>query len=192
MRDPTSDISTPTRDELNQRLRLRRFLLASIFSALYLLVLAIFYTQDKVDRETLLAACAIVAAVILGFFIIFHLGLNRRFPDPSLTVFQFLAAVFTMLFVVYRAPETRLAFTTFFFVALMFGMLRAGGAKLAALGFVSLLAFALVIWRRYANNHDAEMLRLDILQTRRDCRYISLVRVHRRAREAAPARPRAR
>ena len=75
-----------------------------------------------------------------------------------------LAAVFTMLFVVYRAPDTRLAFAAFFFVALMFGMLRSSGTKLAVLGFVSLAAFALVIWRRYANNHDAEMLRLDMLQ----------------------------
>jgi diguanylate cyclase (GGDEF)-like protein len=164
MRDPTSDTSTPSRDELKQRLRLRRFLLASVFSALYLLVLAIFYTQDKVDRETVVEACAIVVAIILGFFVVFRLGLNRRFRDPSLTVFQFLAAVSTMLFVVYRAPETRLAFATFFFVALMFGMLRSGGAKLAVLGFVSLSGFALVIWRRYADNHDVEMLRLDVLQ----------------------------
>src|SRR5882757_4960495 len=124
MRDLISEAPSPTREESKQRLRLRRFMQASIFSVLYLLVLAIFYTQDKVDRETLFEACAIVATVIFGFFIVFRLGFNRRFPDPSLTVFQLLAAVFTMLFVVYRAPDSRLAFTAFFFVALMFGMLR--------------------------------------------------------------------
>ena len=164
MHDPISDSPSPTRDAFKQRLRLRRFLLASTFSALYLLVLAIFYTQDKIDGETFFEACAIVAALILGFFGVFRLGLNLRFPDPSLTAFQMLAAVLTMLFVVYRAPDTRLAFAAFFFVALMFGMLRSSGTKLAVLGFVSLAAFALVIWRRYANNHDAEMLRLDMLQ----------------------------
>jgi diguanylate cyclase len=164
MHDPISHIQSPRRDEFNQRLRLRRFLLASTFSALYLLVLAIFYTQDKVDRETLFEACAIVAAIILGFFGVFRLGLNLRFPDPSLTAFQLLAAVFTMLFVLYRAPDTRLAFAGFFFVALMFGMLRSGGRRLAVLGLVSLASFALVIWLRYVNNHDAETLRLDMLQ----------------------------
>ena len=46
----------------------------------------------------------------------------------------------------------------------MFGMLRCSGTKLAVLGFVSLAAFALVIWRRYSDNHDTEMLRLDMLQ----------------------------
>ncbi len=164
MRDPISDTPSPTRDEFKQHLRLRRFLLASVFSVLYLLVLALFYTQDKVDRDTLFEAAAMVAAVIVGFFIIFRLGLNLRFPDPSLTVFQLLAAVFTMLFVFYRAPDSRLAFTAFFFVALMFGMLRCSSMKLAVLGLVSLAAFVLVIWRRYRGNHDAEMLRLDGLQ----------------------------
>ncbi len=164
MRDLISETPSPTRGELKQHLRLRRFLQASIFSVLYLLVLAIFYTQDKVDRETLFEACAIVATIILGLFFVFRLGLNLRFPDPSLTVFQLLAAVFTMLFVVYRAPDSRLAFTAFFFVALMFGMLRCSSTKLAVLGLISLAGFALVIWRRYSDNHDAEMLRLDVLQ----------------------------
>src|SRR3984885_5547575 len=164
MRDLISETPSTTHDESKQRLRLRRFVQASIFSALYLLVLAIFYTQDKVDRETLFEACAIVATIIFGFFIVFRLGLNLRFPDPSLTVFQLLSAVFTMLFVVYRAPDTRLAFTAFFFVALMFGMLRCSGTKLAVLGSVSLAAFALVVLRRYSGNHDTDMLRLDMLQ----------------------------
>jgi diguanylate cyclase (GGDEF)-like protein len=139
-------------------------MLASIFSVLYLLVLVLFYTQDKVDRETLSEACTIVATAIVGLFIVFRLRLNLRFADPSLTVFQLLAALFTMLFVVYRAPDTRLTFTAFFFVALMFSMLRCSGTKLAVLVLVSLAAFALVIWRRYSDNHDAEMLRLDMLQ----------------------------
>jgi diguanylate cyclase (GGDEF)-like protein len=164
MRDLISETPSATHDEFKQQLRLRRFLQASIFSALYLLVLTIFYTQDKVDRETLFAACAIVAAVIFGFLTVFRLGLNLRFSDPSLTIFQLLAAVFTMLFVIYRAPDTRLAFTAFFFVAFMFGMLRCSSTKLAVLGLVSLAALAMVIWRRHSDNHDGEMLRLDMLQ----------------------------
>jgi diguanylate cyclase (GGDEF)-like protein len=135
-----------------------------LFSVLYLIVLIVFYTQGKVDRETLLEACTIVATAILGFFGVFRTGINLRFPDPSLTALQLLSAVFTMLFVVYRAPDTRLAFTAFFFVALMFGMLRCSEAKLVALGMISLLAFSIVIWRRYADYHEAETLRLDMLQ----------------------------
>jgi diguanylate cyclase (GGDEF)-like protein len=160
--NPASVVSSPIQSK--QSLRLRRFLFASAFSVLYLIVLGIFHTQGKVDRETLLQACAVVALLILMFCLLFRTGFNLRFPDPSLTGWQLLASVFTMLYVAYRAPDTRLAFTAFFFVALMFAMLRHSGRKLAILGFVSLLSFALVIGLRYANRHEPEILRLDLLQ----------------------------
>jgi len=150
-------------EQVKQSIRLRRFLLASAFSALYLAVLSVFYTQDRIDRHSLLEAYAIVAAFIVAFFCIFRFGINLRFADASLTAWQFLASVFTMLYVVYRAPETRLVFTAFFFVALMFCMLRHSGRSLIALSAVSLLAFALVIWLRYAADSDEEVMRSDVL-----------------------------
>jgi signal transduction histidine kinase len=153
-----------SREEARQRLRLQRFMLASAFSIVYLLVLVLFNMRDKVDTATLVEAAAIVVALIGAFFGVFRLGLNLRLADPSLTAFQVLAAVFTMLFVVYRAPETRLVFATFFFVALMFGMLRSSARQLAILGLISLAAFVIVMLVRYADNHDAETLRIDILQ----------------------------
>ena len=127
-----------SRDEARQRLRLNRFLLASGFSVVYLLVLVLFHTHGKVDTSTLVEASAIVAALIVAFFAVFRLGFNLRFADPSLTKAQMVAAVCTMLFVLYRAPETRLVFATFFFVALMFGMLRSTARELAALGLITL------------------------------------------------------
>ena len=164
MRDPTAAHLSLTRNEVNQRIRFRRFLLASTFSMVYLVVLAIFHTQGKVDRETLVQASVIATAAIFVFLVLFRSGLNLRFPDPSLTELQFLAAVSTMLFVVYRAPDTRLVFAAFFFVALMFGMLRSSGAPLTVLGWESLACFALMAGLRYVNNLDVEMLRLDLLQ----------------------------
>src|SRR4051794_19724478 len=138
------DIPATAPDALRQRLRLRRFLLAGSFSLVYLAVLAVFHTQDEIDRTTLLEACTLVAALILVFYLVFRLGLNLRFPDPSLTGFQVLVAMFTMLYVVYRAPDTRLVFGAFFFVTLMFGMLRSSGRQLTVLGCVALVSFALV------------------------------------------------
>ena len=164
MRDSITAHPSLTRNEVNQRIRFRRFLLASTFSALYLVVLALFHTQGKVDRETLVQASAIATAAVLVFLVLFRYGLNLRFADPSLTELQFLAAVSTMLFVVYRAPDTRLVFAAFFFVALMFGMLRSSGTPLTVLGWEALVCFALMAGLRYANIEDVEMLRLDLLQ----------------------------
>ena len=163
--DPESDddLLAPPSNDLKQRVRLGRLLLATLFSMLYLAVLAVFATQNKIDEETLLWACVIVAALILAFFLVFEMRLNLRFADASLTAWQLMAAVCTMLFVVYRNPDTRLAFSAFFFVALMFGMLRLTWRNLAQWGGISILAFALVIVLRYRNDGDVEVLRLDAL-----------------------------
>jgi diguanylate cyclase len=159
---PTGNVDRANRSK--QALRLRRFLFASAFSVLYLVILVVFHSQDKIDSVTLAQASAIVSALILAFCAMFLSGLNLRFPDASLTAWQFLASIFTMLYVAYRAPDTRLAFTAFFFVALMFGMLRHDGRKLVGLLAVSLLSFGGVIALRYVNRHDVEVLRLDVLQ----------------------------
>ena len=121
---PAVDNPAQVADSPKQRLRLRRFLFASAFSVLYLVVLGVFYTQGMIDRKTLAQAFGLVALLIVSFSDVFRIGLNLRFQDPSLTGGQLLTSVFTMLYVVYRAPDTRLAFASFFFVALMFGMLR--------------------------------------------------------------------
>jgi len=164
MNGPSAAAPARVRHDVNQRLRFRRFVLASTFSLLYLVVLAAFHSQGKLDRATLFQASALVVGAIVVFFLLFRAGLNLRFPDPSLTGLQFLAAVAAMLFVLYRAPDTRLAFAAFFFVALMFGMLRSSGTPLTVMGTVSLACFAMMAWLRYANNGDVDMLRLDMLQ----------------------------
>jgi len=162
--DEVLDVAKRTRGERRQRLRIRRFAFASVFSIMFVVVLAAFYTQDKIDRTTLIQAGGLVFAFIVVFFWLFRSGLNLRLSDPSLTGWQFLAAVATMLYVVYRAPETRLVFTAFFFVALMFGMLRRGSKRVAVLGSVTVILFVILVGLRYATNRDDEMLRLDVLQ----------------------------
>jgi diguanylate cyclase len=138
-------------------------LLASAVSLLYLAVLGVFHWQDKVDRATLIRAVALVLIFIL-FYGLFRSRLNLRFPDPSLTSCQVLVAVATMLYVAYRAPDTRLIFAGFFLVALMFGMLRSSGRQLFIVGSLSLLGFALVTWARYLRQGDAIVFREDMLQ----------------------------
>lgn len=164
MPDSHPDSRSRIRDELKQRLRLHRNLQASAFSLLYLVVLAIFHAQGRLDTGTMVQACALVAGLILAFFALFRSGANLRFRDPSLTAMQVLASVFTMLFVFYRAPDTRLVFSAFFFVALMFGMLRANWTQLTILGCVALAAFAAVAWVRRLAGGDAAVLHLDMLQ----------------------------
>ena len=156
--------SQVTRSTRRQDLRKRRFAFAGVFSVVYVIVLAVFCTQDKADPDTLLHAGAFVAVFIAIFYWLFRTRFNVRFSDPSLTAAQFLAATFTMLYVGYRAPETRLVFAAFFYVALMFGMLRRNSRDVAVLGSVSIVIYLALAGARYVANGDQEVLRLDVLQ----------------------------
>lgn len=151
-------------DTFRQALRLRRFLLASSVSLLYVAVLAVFFLQDRLPGRVLIDAATIVVVAIGAFLILFLTGINRRRRDASLTTEQLLASIFTMLFVLYQAPETRLAFSSFFFLAFMFGMLRLATMQLAVIGLISLAAFGFVIWLRHAVGRDGDALQLDLLQ----------------------------
>ena len=139
---------------MKQNLRLRRFLFASAFSVLYLVVLFVFHTQDKVDRATLLQACVIVLVLILAFCARVPHGAQSSVsgPEPD----RMAVAGVRLHDALRRLSRAR-------YPARLRGVLlrRADvrhasphGRKLAVLGGVSLLSFALVIGLRYANQHD--------------------------------------
>jgi GGDEF domain-containing protein len=180
-------VAAPIADELKQDLRVRRFLLASAFSVLYLAVLLLFYSQGRIDRGTLIQAHAIVAVLIVVFYGIFRLRLNIRFADPSLTAWQLMAAISTMLYVIYHAPDTRLAFTPFFFVGLMFGMLRQSDMRLAVLGTISLAGYGARDAGALRARQRSRNAAIGRAAVRRDRRDLPLVRLHRRPHSPAAA-----
>jgi diguanylate cyclase (GGDEF)-like protein len=152
------------RDDAKQLFRMHRYLLASGFSLVYLFVLYVFHLQGTVKQQTLILASVLITSFIGVFYFAFRSGLNLRMPDPSLTAPMLLSAVFTMLYVVYHAPATREAFSSFLFVAFMFGMLRLSARQLGLLAAISLLAFAFVIGLRFQYAEGKELVRQDLIQ----------------------------
>ena len=151
------------KDDPKQALRMRRSLLASGFSLVYLFVLYVYYSQGMVDRKTLIEASVLVISLIVFFYAAFRSGLNLRMRDPSLTAPQLLAAVFTMLYVLYQARATREALGVFLFVAFLFGMLRLSTRELLLLTAISLTGLAVVIALRVHSGEATEMLRSDLV-----------------------------
>ncbi len=138
-------------------------MLASGFSLVYLFVLYVYYSQGMVDRKTLIEASVLVISLIVFFYAAFRSGLNLRMRDPSLTAPQLLAAVFTMLYVLYQARATREALGVFLFVAFLFGMLRLSTRELLLLTAISLTGLAVVIALRVHSGEATEMLRSDLV-----------------------------
>jgi hypothetical protein len=106
--EPIRDLPWAPPDEFKQRLRIRRFLLGSLFSVMYLLVVAVFSTLGKADLTTVIAGARSWRVLT---------GLHPRSAPDSISSSPTRASpggscwrwVGTMLFVLYRSPETRLA-----------------------------------------------------------------------------------
>lgn len=93
---------------------------------------------------------AVGGAALIGFFVVlfyalFRSGLNLRFRDPSLTTEMIAAAVLTLAYLMYYAAPARNALSLFYPVALLFGVLRLGTARLLALALIAFVAHASVL-----------------------------------------------
>ena len=150
--------------DVKQAIRIRRYLLASAFSMLYLCALAALSLAGRLPAQVLYEAVVLVLALIVAFFAVFFSGLNLKSRDPSLTASQMLSAVLTMLYVVYRAEATREIFASFLFITFMFGMLRLPSGRLGVLAAVTLTLFGAVIVSHASRAATAETIKRDVAQ----------------------------
>lgn len=151
------------KDDPKQVIRISRVMLASAYSILYLISLALFVWQGKASGKILLHAAVIVALLSVGFYLVFRFNFNKKFTDQSLTAFQLLASIVTMLYVIYFAPETRVVYVIFLLISLMFGMLRLGTRELLMLGALTLAGYLGLALLRYFSDQNAALLLMDLL-----------------------------
>lgn len=146
-----------------QAARMRRLLLTSGFSMLYLLAVAVFYSQSLVARGTLTAAAALVGLWIVIFYAIFATGLNQKVAEKNLSAPIALCALATMLWIVYCAPVTRFIFAPFAFVAIAYAMYRVRPVGILLLSLGTLVGYGTVIGMQYVRLHDVELARAELL-----------------------------
>ncbi len=144
-----------------QAMRIRRFLLACLFSGLYLLAIGVFYTQDLVERGTLIIAVGFASLSMSMFYAIFSSGMNKKAAEKNLTAPIILCALTMMLWIVYVAPATRIVFTPFVFVIIAFGMYRLTQKTMLLLSLATLAGYAVVIGLHYSQSHDSALLKFE-------------------------------
>lgn len=84
-------ISTPL--DARQVIRLRRFVFATPISALTAALAAIAWLFGMPPASVMLGVAIAYLAINLGVYVAIRAGFNLRFKDPSLTLFQMLAAI---------------------------------------------------------------------------------------------------
>ena len=122
-----------------------RFLMAAGTSLLVALALLVCAFLDLLAWRAALIGTGGIVALIALFYALFRTGLNLRFEDPSLTTEQVAAALLFLAYIMYHAGPARTAFTIFYLVAMLFGVLRLTVKRMMILALLAVLAHAVIL-----------------------------------------------
>lgn len=124
----------------------RRSLLGLGTVAVMALVLALAAVLDLVDPEVAVEGCAILAVITLSFLVAMRTGFHARFTDAGFVSAQMLAVFLLLAWITVRADDTPSAISVLYLVAMLYGMLQLGRARLAALAFLALVTHGVAIF----------------------------------------------
>jgi diguanylate cyclase (GGDEF)-like protein len=147
-----------------QKIRVRRLRLVSGVAVLYLLALAVFYTQGMVDLYTLISVAVVSVAMMLCLYGIFISGLNQKASEKSLSAPIALSGLAIMLWTFYSAPASQPVFTPFMFLLVAYGMYRLTQKTMLLLSVAALVGYAVVIGLHQLQQVSPDGVRLALLQ----------------------------
>ncbi|MFZ3321245.1 MAG: diguanylate cyclase [Usitatibacter sp.] len=131
--------------DFKQALRLRRFGAASWSYVLATVLVAIACAFGVLPASAVLEAAGAFVVVNLGLYWVIRSGFNLRFPDPSMTRFQILAAITILMFVIYHMNDGRETALFGCFIVFLFGIFRLTTRQFTLVTLYTLAAYALVI-----------------------------------------------
>ncbi|MCH8221406.1 MAG: diguanylate cyclase [Proteobacteria bacterium] len=142
------DFSLVPKNDEKQALRLRRFGMALMSYVLWVSLGVAGYLSGTLtlDRELLLFLLAGIAASNLLIFVVLRSGLNERFSDPSLTLFQCLVAMCWILAFMYLSPPAREIMLMIYVVTMLFGMFQLSRRELLLLAIFSLAGYGALLF----------------------------------------------
>jgi diguanylate cyclase (GGDEF)-like protein len=151
-------------DDMRQALRMRRMLIGAATSLLMPLVLLVSAVLGLAEYGVVVWSAALTFAAAAVFYGLFRSGLNLRFHDQSLTGEMILAAIVSVAATSYWAGQARPAIEMFYLMALLFGALRLGAARLLWLALIALIAHAtmLKVWHMNHPGGDATASLMDL------------------------------
>ncbi|TAN54363.1 MAG: hypothetical protein EPN19_06530, partial [Betaproteobacteria bacterium] len=131
--------------EAKQALRLRRFGIGALTYVLTTELAAVAWTFGVLPLSTVLEAAAALLVLNVGLYAAIRSGFNLRFPDPSLTRFQMLAAISVLMYILYHMDDGREVALFGCFVVFLFGVFRLNAREFVFVTLYTLAAYALVI-----------------------------------------------
>lgn len=153
-------------EDAKQRLRIKRFLMAA--SSYVLWVGLTFYCYQlglvEVSAAGFWIAVALTGVCNLVFYVLFRSGLNRYWPDPSLTLPQMVVATTWVMLLMALAPKVRGILLLLYAVVFLFGVFRLRRGEYLGLTALVLVSYGLVVLRDIYLRNGPVPLPLEALQ----------------------------
>jgi len=150
-------------DDAKQKLRIKRFLMAALSYVIWISIAVYCYDLGLVDIShqafALLTGVALLGNV--AFYVVFRTGLNRYWPDPSLTLPQMLVATFWVMLIMMLAPKVRGTLLLLYVVVFLFGVFRLRRREYLWLTSLALVGYGFVVLRDAYRHSSAEPLPLE-------------------------------
>lgn len=153
--------------DAKQTLRLKRFFMAALSYVIWIGISLYCYRLGLIDVSPLGLVLAVSMALLCNvvFFVLLRSGLNRYWPDPSLTLPQMLVATFWVMLLMALAPQVRGILLLLYVVVFLFGVFRLSRREYLLLTVLVLLAYGLVVLRDLYRHHGAVPLPIQALQS---------------------------
>ena len=153
-------------EDAKQTLRLRRYFMAALSYVLWIGLTYYCYTLGLVDVSAgefgFAVLCA--AACNLAFYLLIRSGLNRYWPDPSLTLPQMIVATFWVMLLMALAPKVRGILLLLYVVVFLFGVFRLRRGEYLGLTALVILGYGFVVLRDVYRHLSGIPLPLEVLQ----------------------------
>ena len=133
------------RDDREQEIRFRRYLIAAATSLIVLALLGVCFLVGVLARRPFAITAAIVLLSIAAFYLVIRSGLNRYAADPSLTVPMMIAAISAVTYALYHLGNLRTVFLLVYPVIMFFGVLRLATRSLLLVAAFIVSAYVFVL-----------------------------------------------
>ena len=154
-------------DDARQTLRLKRFFMAALSYVIWIGISFYCYWLGFIDVSVHVLVLAVSLALLgnVVFFVLLRSGLNRYWPDPSLTLPQMLVATFWVMLLMALAPQVRGILLLLYVVVFLFGVFRLSRREYLLLTGLVLIGYGLVVLRDLYIHGGSIPLPLEILQS---------------------------
>lgn len=134
-------------------------------SLLALLLMYVLYRRGAMDAAGFRQAGLAMLFFFLLFYGLLRAGINLRFADPSLTVWQMMASLVVLLAAMFHAAsDVRPVFHLMFLMTFLFGIFRLDTFMMLTMGLFAAAGYGLVIMLLMQLRPQALELELEILR----------------------------